>query len=77
MVLDQIQCPKKGNNKMGVNVFAKKWLPEMEKYAIDYVGLGDLLQVLPVIKKLRKRQLVLINLLNYLENVELEVTHNV
>ncbi len=42
MVLDQIQCPKKGNNKMGVNVFAKKWLPEMEKYAIDYVGLGDL-----------------------------------
>ena len=42
MVLDQIQCPKKGNKKMGVNVFAKKWLPEMEKYAVDYVGLGDL-----------------------------------
>ena len=41
MVLNQIDCPKKGN-KYGVNVLFNKWMPEMEKYAIDYVGLGGL-----------------------------------
>ena len=39
MVLNQIDCPRKGS-KYGVNVLVNKWMPEMEKYAVDYVGLG-------------------------------------
>lgn len=41
MVLNQIDCPRKGS-KYGVNVLVNKWMPEMEKYAVDYVGLGGL-----------------------------------
>ena len=42
MVLKQVQCPPKGLNNKGVNLLFKKWIPSMEKYAGDYIGLGDI-----------------------------------
>lgn len=42
MVLKQVQCPPKGLNNKGVSLLFKKWIPSMEKYAGDYIGLGDI-----------------------------------
>jgi len=42
MVLKQIQCPPKGVDNKGVSLLLKKWIPAMEKYAGDYIGLGDI-----------------------------------
>lgn len=42
MVLKQIECPPEGSNKYSMSLFVNKWLPAMEKYAVDYVGLGDI-----------------------------------
>ena len=44
MVLDQIKCPP-GNEKKqtyGLGKFVGTWLPAMESYMIDYVGLGGM-----------------------------------
>ena len=42
MVIKQIKCPPKGNSKYGIPVMINKWLPSMESYIIDYIGLGGL-----------------------------------
>lgn len=43
MVLDQIKCPPKGTKKYSIPLFVNKWLPAMETYAIDYIGVGDMI----------------------------------
>lgn len=43
MVLKQIKCPPKGNDKYSIPIFVNKWLPAMETYALDYVGIGDII----------------------------------
>ena len=42
MVLKQIKCPPTGKG-YGMNKFVKKWLPGMELYAMDYIGVGDMI----------------------------------
>lgn len=42
-MIDQIKCAKKGSNKYGIPLFVNQWLPEMERYALDYVGMGDII----------------------------------
>lgn len=42
MVLKQIKCPPQ-NKGYGINKFLKNWLPGMELYAMDYVGVGDII----------------------------------
>ena len=41
MVLNQIECPPT-KSKQNIGQLFNKWMPEMEKYAVDYVGLGDI-----------------------------------
>jgi hypothetical protein len=43
MVLKQVKCPPKGNDKYSIPIFVNKWLPAMETYALDYVGIGDII----------------------------------
>lgn len=42
MVLKQIQCPPEGKKNNGIPLLFNKWIPSMEKYAGDYLGLGDI-----------------------------------
>uniref|UniRef100_A0A6C0AUV4 Uncharacterized protein n=1 Tax=viral metagenome TaxID=1070528 RepID=A0A6C0AUV4_9ZZZZ len=42
MVLKQIKCPPTGKG-YGMDKFLKKWLPGMELYAMDYIGVGDMI----------------------------------
>ena len=42
MVLKQVECPPKGIKNKGIPLLFKKWIPSMEKYAGDYIGLGDI-----------------------------------
>tara|TARA_Y100000389_G_C17429944_1_gene501949 strand:- start:726 stop:1487 length:762 start_codon:yes stop_codon:yes gene_type:complete len=42
MVLKQIKCPPEGNSNYGISQFNSKWLPSMERYAMDYIGLGEI-----------------------------------
>ena len=42
MVLKQIKCPPKGTSKYGLTKFVNTWIPSMESYMIDYIGLGEL-----------------------------------
>tara|TARA_Y100000389_G_scaffold148766_1_gene147945 strand:+ start:767 stop:1570 length:804 start_codon:yes stop_codon:yes gene_type:complete len=41
-MIDQIKCPKRGSNNYSIPRFVNVWLPELETYAIDYSGLGEI-----------------------------------
>ena len=69
MVLKQIECPPKGNDTYGMVNFATKWLPSMETYAIDYVGLGDIIGSKTNNKDAKKIAIETINLYLFQENV--------
>ena len=43
MVLKQIKCPPRGTNKRTIGKFMNTWIPAMEKYAFDYIGIGDII----------------------------------
>tara|TARA_Y100000389_G_scaffold171916_2_gene179915 strand:- start:5120 stop:6106 length:987 start_codon:yes stop_codon:yes gene_type:complete len=43
-ILKQVKCPPSVNQK-SIEMFTKKWLPSLEKYAFDYTGLGDMVGV--------------------------------
>ena len=42
MVIKQIKCPPKGTPKYGIPLLINKWMPSMESYIIDYIGLGGI-----------------------------------
>tara|TARA_B100001093_G_scaffold456136_1_gene466888 strand:- start:732 stop:1478 length:747 start_codon:yes stop_codon:yes gene_type:complete len=42
MVLKQIKCPPESDGKYGIGKFIGTWLPAMDRYSMDYIGIGEI-----------------------------------